>query len=335
MARGLVLAMGGATIALVACGTALDNSYPDDAQYSGNVAASYLDYPESDMSLVASEVDAAAEGFALGGGNATVLMNDMTCGVHIDSGTVFFDVDLGLGEIQDGLDVDGSSGGGGHELTSLLVAPPLVHLVPVEHPTSAARFLVRGVREARLLDDQGFVSLSAMEDDTCALRWYEEGRMVQSLELAEASCVGELGFAVDRDSGVAWIATPDGVFHIDQEQVVRLPVEGDLLAWDASTAQLYVGSHGSNTVSAVRGERVLWTLDLPGEVMDLDDGGARGGLVIAHKEGLGYSVDRFDADGSVIDHLAFDRPVLDVSISDGGDQMGIARVDDHAYYRLQ
>lgn len=335
MGRVTALAMIGAAGALVACGSAMNNSWSGDEAFTGNAAASWLDYPESDLSLVASEIDAEADGFALGDGRATVSMHEMTCGVHIDSGTVFFDLDLRPGEVQDGLDVDRSGSSGGPELTSVLVAPPLVALVPVDRPFQEAQFLIRGVREARLLDDRAFVALRATDDQTCELRWYDEGRLASSQVLDGVSCDGDLGFAVDRATGDAFVASPSGVFAVTGQGVQALPVDGDLLGWDTTHEQLYVGSFGSDQVHAVHEGQVAWTLNLPGGALDLDDAGDPGGVVVAFEEGLGYSVDRFDAAGVSVDHLSFDQPVLDVAVSDRGGLMGIARQDDHAYYRLQ
>ena len=176
MGRGIVLGIVAAAAVVAACG-AIDNSYQGDETFSGNANAWYVDYPESEGSDFVSAIDAPAFGVALGTDRATVAMNDMTCGVHLDSGSVFFDLDMRAGEIQDGV-----AGEPGNELTSLLVAAPLVTLVSVDQPLGGEQFLVRGIRQARLLDASSFVALSNptwTHDDpgACELRWFEDGEL--------------------------------------------------------------------------------------------------------------------------------------------------------------
>ena len=332
MGRGFVLGVVAAAATFVACG-AVDNSWDGDEVFTGNANAWYLDYPETENSTLASAIDAPSFGVAMTGDRATVSMNDMTCGVHVDTGSVFFDLDLRTGEIQDGV----TSSDDGKALTSLLVAPPLVTLIPIDQPLGGEQFLVRGIRQARLLDSHSFVALSQPQlDGACEIRWFEDGQLDHKVTFDDSiDCSGDLGFAVDRRSGDAWVATPSGVFDVVEDEPIRLPVDGDLLAWDASSRQLYVASRGSSTVSALVDGQVAWTMDLPGEIVDLDDAGAPGGLVVVHADGLAHSVVRFDATGAELDHLSFDRPVLDVEISDGGDIMAVSRMDDHGYYRIR
>jgi len=331
MDRGLVLGLAAGAVALAACGT-LDNTWQGEEAFTGNVNAWYLDYPESDRSHVASAVDAAAYGFAMAGDRATVVMHDMTCGVHIDSGSVFFDLDLRTGEIQDGV-ADSESG---RQLTSLLVAEPMVTLIPIDEPQNEQQFLVRGIRQARLTDGESFVALRTTEQGTCQVRWYEQGQLDHTVDLgSDIACDGSLGFAVDRLTGDAWVATPSGVFDLVEDAPHRLPVQGDLLAWDDTSGQLYVARRGDTVVHALSQGQLAWSLELPGPIVDLDGAGLPGGLVLAHEDGLSHSVLRLDADGAELDHLSFEQPVLDVEISDAGDLMAIARYSDHAYYRIR
>lgn len=314
---------------LAACGAALDNSWSGEDVVQ-NTDAWYLDYPETSDTQLASAVDAEAQGFSMGLDRATVFMNGMTCGLEVDSGTVFFDLELRDGEIQDGTDDEGI------RLVSLLVAPPLVHLVPVESPLSGVDYLVRGVRQARSIDGDGFAALRVDDAGLCEVRWYDDGGLVghQTLD-ASFVCEGDLDLEVDQSTGAAWVAGPSGVWSVTQTQARGLDVDGDLIAWDEAEGLLYVGARGQGTVTAfdMAGER--WSLELDGTVTDVESGGATGGLVIAHGVGYGAEVLRLDATGTELDRLTFDEPVLDIEVSHGGGMLGVARMADHAYYRLR
>ena len=334
MARGRIIGVVVATAALAACGSALDNSWSGDESFESPQHAWYLDYPESDRSTVASALDARASGFAMGADQATVAMNDMTCGVQIDTGSVFFDLDLRDGEIQDGVS-DGE-----RHLTSLMVAPPLVTLIPADQPLGGEQYLVRGVRQARMLDDHSFVALSTEADGSCGLRWYTNSQLATHLTLNGASCEGDLGFAIDRITGDAFVASPDGVFAVEgalegRPEVVDLDLDADLIAWDPTHSRLYAAARGESWLAAVDGVEPLWAMELPGPVVDLDSAGAPGGLVVAHEDELAHSIVRLDAQGAELDFLPFDQTVLDVEVNDAGTVMAVARFDDHAYYRIR
>lgn len=326
MGRGTVLPL----VLLVACGVPMDNSWTGDEDFSSGINAWYLDYPESDRSQLASAIDLEASGFSLSDGHATVHMADMTCGVHVDTGTVTFDLDFREGEIQDGLD----KVGGDPVLTSLLVAPPMVNLIPLSNPALTSNYLVHGVREARLLDGTDFVALAATEQGgDCQLRTYRRGQLEGAVDLP-ATCNGVVDLAVDRLTGQSWIAGPDGVFSVDGADVRQLDIQGDLVAFDPTSEQLYVAQRGLDTVYALDAAGLTWAKTLPGAVVDLDDGGLAGGLAIAHEVGRAHAIVRMSATGAQLDSLIFDEPVFDVEVSDGGDLMAVARLNDHGYYRI-
>lgn len=287
-------------------------------------------YPESETLHLASTLDAEAQGFALGEGRATVAMRDMTCGVHVDSGSVFFDLDLRAGRIQDGTDDPDV------RLTSLLVAPPLVHTVPLENPFGGESYLVRGVREARLLGDEGLVALRLDEETgNCEVRWYEDGHLASAVPLDGAfACEGDLDMAVDVDARQAWVAGPTGVWTVTPEDSSALDLSGDVLAFDASAGQLYAGNRGDTLLNAVVGDQVVWSRTLEGGLVDLDDAGDKGGVFVAHEAGPGADVLRLAVDGTEVDRLLFDRPVLEIAVSQGGGLMAVGRDADHGYYRV-
>jgi hypothetical protein len=286
-------------------------------------------WPEGDRTTVTATIDATAHGFALGDGRATTGMLGMTCGVHLDTGSVFFDLDLQPGRVQDGTDDRELT------LTSLLVAAPLVHMVPVENPFASQAFLVHGVQQARILDRDGFVALRRTEGDRCEVRTYDDGHLVDSVLLPpEVACDGNLHLALADGAHHLYVAGPSGVWSLLDGEPAPVGVAGDVLAWDATEGLLYVGERGGEQLVALDAEGEAWTLELDGPLVDLDDGGERGGVVVAVEAGFGADVIRLDATGAEVDRLLFDRPVLDLAVSPLGDRLAVGRSDDHAYYRL-
>lgn len=326
---GLLKRLSPLVLVTAACGVDGTGEPSGDSAYM-EPGAERGSWPEGDRTTFASSLDVPAQGFALGVGRATVAMNEMTCGVHLESGSVFYDVDLRPGRIQDGTDdVD-------VELTALMVAPPLVHFVPVGNPYSGETFLVRGVRQARMVGDDGFVALRQAQDGTCEIRSYAAGELVRTVPVPDTfDCHGDLDMALAGGGSTGWIAGPSGVWALGTDAVTPLGLDGDTIAWDAAHAVLYVGTRGGDVVHAVDGAETLWTLDLQGELVSLDDGGDQGGLVVAQEAGLGASVTRLDAGGSTIDALVFEEPVIDIEVSPLGDTLAVSRLDDHAYYWLQ
>jgi hypothetical protein len=319
-----------ALLLLAACGAAMDNTWRG-GEVDQNVDAWYLGYPETADTVLASAIAAEANGFSMGLDRATVVMQDMTCGIKIDSGTVFFDLALRVGEIQDGTDDPEL------RLTSLLVAPPLVHVLPVDSPALSDDYLVRGVRQARVTDGDGFVALR-LDDETgnCEVRWYDDGHLADATTLgADFVCDGDLDLEVDPGQRGVWVAGPSGVWSVSPDSTRALGVSGDLIAWDDADGLLYVATRGETRVRALDmgGER--WSLELPGAVADLESGGAVGGLVVANEVGFGAEVVRLASDGSEIDTLTFDQPVFDIEVSHGGGMLGVGRAYDHGYYRLR
>ncbi|MFK7930332.1 MAG: hypothetical protein AB8H79_19240 [Myxococcota bacterium] len=324
--------MGRATflplVVLIACGTATSNSWQGDDDFSGGINAWYLDYPETSSTVLASAIDVQTDGFTVGTHTATVRMDSMTCGIHMDSGSMTFDVDLGEGEIQDGLEDSDL------QITSLIVAPPLIAVMPDSSPSHTVRYLVEGLREARLLNDDAFVALAALDDGSCQISRYSDGHLDTTVDI-DATCQGFVDMAVDRDSGQTWIAGPTGVYRIDGNRVTDLDLDGDLVAIDADSGALYVAQRGAKFITAIGPDGVLWTKTLPGVVVDIDDAGLPGGVVVAHEIGLASSVVRLQPDGVEHDHLVFDEHVMDIEVNEAGTAMAVARMTDHGYYRLR
>jgi len=324
--------MGRATflplVVLIACGTATSNSWQGDDDFSGGLNAWYLDYPETSSTVLASAIDVQSGGFTLGTHTATVRMDSMTCGIHMDSGSMTFDVDLGEGEIQDGIESSDL------HLTSLIVTPPLVAVMPDISPSHTVRYLVEGLREARLSSHDSFVALAASDDGHCQVSRYSGGLLRTSVDL-DATCNGFVDLAIDRDSGQIWVAGPTGVYRVDGNRVTDLDLDGDLVSLDADSGALYVAQRGAKFITAVGPDGVMWTKTLPGVVVDIDDAGDAGGVVVAHEIGLASSVVRLQPDGVELDHLVFDEHVLDIEVNEAGTAMAVARLTDHAYYRLR
>jgi hypothetical protein len=317
-----------AILALSACGASSWNSYDGDLANLSNGDASYLNYPTSRTMDIASRVDAVAAGMAITGDTATVHMDGMTCGVHMTTGTLTFDEDLDDGEVQDG-DQSPSL-----ELTSVHTSGPLIQLIDLDNPKNPTSFLVRGLREVRLTGPSGFVVLRQAPSGSCEVRWYDHMQF-QSKTMFDADCDANVDMALDRSTGLVHAAVDGQVFRVDVEGSELLTTAGDQVEWDATYDRLYVGTTGEGRVRVVADGAVIDSIELNGQLHAMHDAGAPGGLVVAANQGITSTIQRFNADGGLIDQLDFHRSVVDITVDQTGTAMGVARSTDHAYYFLK
>lgn len=282
-------------------------------------------FPETDRTLFASSIGLPANGISLGDGRAVAMMLDMACGVEPDTGRVFFDLAMPHGRVEDG------SAAGDTLLTSLVIQPPLLHLVPVQNPFARESYLVQNIEQARTLPGAGFVALTR-GDGLCAVRRYHEGVLVDSLRLSEHgwSCTGELDLAADPISGSLAVASESGVLRIDADGT-HLVHEGPSRVAFGPTGALVVSS-GSALVQ-LDGDHVSWELSLDGSITHLVASGSE--IATLSTDGFTSTLSRISPTGEVVDSLALGFDAAELAISPEGDLIGLSTAFAQAYYLLR
>lgn len=136
---------------------------------------------------------------------------------------------------------------------------------------------VQGVKHVRMTDD-GVASLIG-DGAGCRVDWRNDDA-VETVSLEAAMCDAQ-GFAVDPVSKQVWVATPGAVVTAQPGGEARaLQVQGDLIAFDETTGNIYVAEKGGSVVTTVDATGdVVWTNDIDGSVNDLTDMGALGATV--------------------------------------------------------
>ncbi len=201
-------------------------------------------------------------------------MSGTNCPFETTDGSVTGDVDL-EGEDEEVQDVGQSELG---PETVAMVLEESVVLVEKSTGQYETRYTeLEDIDQARLSDD-GVVALSA---ERCVVTWEN----LAEVEV-DGTCTG--AFDVDPPTGLAFVGLDSGVAVVSADGDVVSATGAALLAWDPVSALLYTADEGSELVEAVDvSGHVVWTAELPGEVVALTDGGeARAaGVSVATAEG--------------------------------------------------
>ncbi|MCB9674138.1 MAG: hypothetical protein H6737_03425 [Alphaproteobacteria bacterium] len=248
------------------------------------------------------------------------------CPFDTRSGAVTGDYDLPDEgeEVQDGEETELG------EVTLAAVIPGTVHVldktggiythVPLEVP---------GVVEARLTFD-GVVALTG----DCHLTWMGlDG--VQRADLGVPACGG--GLEVDPISGVGVVADPTSTVVVDGQSVVDAAVTGDLVAFDPLTDAFYVAQTGEAAVHALETDGSLrWSVETPGLVTALDDGGASGAAAVVLDMGDGSGAVAFydGLTGAQIRYADTPSPAEDLSVSGNGEVIALVRPAQTYFFEL-
>lgn len=203
-------------------------------------------------------------------------MIDQLCTFDVEAGSVIDDVDLGAGQ-EVLLDATGQ--------TALAKVADSVHRVgPTGEVESSLN--LRAL-DARLYGSQTVALVEHPEG--CAVAWIDE--QVNAWAVPGTSCLGDVGFDVDRGTGAAWLADGDSLTRISPDgQFTRIDDAGaDLVVWDASTGGAIIGARGEGWVQAVRADgEATWTRSFDGGLTDLDTAGsAELVAVMAAQDGAG------------------------------------------------
>lgn len=156
----------------------------------------------------------------------------------------------------------------------------------------------------------------------------------------DAACAN-LDVTVDRDAGVLYVATDEGVYALGRSEARQLLIEGskpDLVSWDPKLGQLYAAVTGSDIVIAVdpQGKKV-WATQLAGAIQSVETRGRLGELLVLLKgdDGLG-TLDRLDGEtGDELGSSTVPDGEGEVVTSDDGTTVAIVREDEVHFFELE
>jgi len=248
-------------------------------------------------------------------------MNEQSCQFDAMNGFIIADYDLPTGEelMQD---VRGQ--------VAIARTVEGIHVIDQAGWDRANDIPLDGVKHVRMTED-GVASLIAGEDG-CRLDWRNDDS-VQTVGLEASACEAP-GFAVDPFTKQVWVAGNDGVVTAEPGGQPRsLPVQGDLVAFDEITGNVYVAQSGDLAITTVSPSGdVQFTIEAGGPVHSLTDMGARGATVAVVNGNSGVDVEVFDGiDG---DQIA-DYPlpdIADVVVSADASTLALVTADTVYFY---
>lgn len=249
------------------------------------------------------------------------------CPFDVESGQVTGDYDLPDQdeEIQDGEPTEMG------DITFTAVTEGVVHVVDktggmYTHEPVA----VPGAQEARLAWDTVVVL-----DDRCRLKQFDFfGETVDSIPLDGCA---DADVEVDPDTATGVVASLGNTVRFDANGAHPLPVEGDMVAYDAFGDRYYLGTKGDTTLSAVSSSgELLWSIETPWPVTALDDAGML--------ESVAVVMERRDGRGEIgfFEGTAGDRTAAgitpsaaaDLAVSNNGRTLALVRSEQSFFFRL-
>jgi hypothetical protein len=115
---------------------------------------------------------------------------------------------------------------------------------------------VPGLVDARG-DGAGDVVVRADDPELgCTISWHDE-RTRTSVPHPAIDCADDAQWTVDRQRGIAFVATVDGILAVDREGSRLLGIHGDRLAWDHAADVLYVADHEGVVVAGYEANGTL------------------------------------------------------------------------------
>lgn len=176
----------------------------------------------------------------------------------------------------------------------------------------------------------GFVETGAvaLRDDVgkCSVEWV--GDTVDSTAVDDALCEAESGFTVDPTTGVVYVGTDSGIHVVTPGVAQELdPEPSEIVEWDPVVQVLYAAELHGNTVRALASDgSVVWSTQLEGAILGLDDMGVRAAVAV--------NLEKADGTGSVAildgytgsQMSGVDTPQPAQSIHGGGDGRHVALV---------
>lgn len=236
------------------------------------VAASACSADQSVDLPLRSVLAAATDGVAVhdGARYADAGMIDAICLVDTKSALVVGDHDLldGTERVFDA-----------HRQTTLAGSGRQLFEIPTEGEARALPLDVEAI-DGRVLDDGVAILFAA--DEGCGVAFHGDAGTV-AWGVA-ATCDDDVGFAVDRATGTAWIADGDSLVSVRADGEARRfeAADADLVAWDAADEVVVFASRGGDFVAALHPDgEIAWSVGVGGGVTDLGAAGGAGLVVVS------------------------------------------------------
>ncbi|TVQ87287.1 MAG: hypothetical protein EA397_18395 [Deltaproteobacteria bacterium] len=276
-------------------------------------------FESSERTVYTSSVTPRARGISFAGDNAVASMMGYACGIDPDSGHVFFDIAMNNARIEDAVDDPGLV------LTSLAVQVPLVHMIPVQNPFAAEKYLVKGVERAKLLSDDGFLALTR-DEEGCRVRWYEQGVLVDraDVQAEDWACEGDLGLAVAGDR--AYVSSDAGLVEVGATGAILLAEGPSVVAATPDGAVVF----GQGSELSFFEDGLTWTLSLGGPISHV---AASSTEVVAMVQGVeGSEIVRVSPQGRIVDSHELGFEAVELAVSRSGDRLAVSSQHTQVYY---
>lgn len=265
-----------------------------------------------------STVETRARGVGLhhSGSFAQIGMLDNTCDIQTSTGFIGSDFDLVVGEEDKVEDTFGS--------LALVTGTSGQELYILDREDYSSYFVdAVSVDQARFYND-GVVILS-----NCNLTWMA----TQEDQISVGVPCGE-GFAVDPNTGAAYLGTPDGLVVASPNDIQTTGVPGTLIAYDSTLGMVYTATSGDNTVIGVREGAQVWSTDLDQPISSLDGMGERGMVAVMIGDSDSGAIVTLDGlTGSISTIFQTPSTANNIDVSGNGSVIAITLDDEVHFYK--
>lgn len=267
----------------------------------------------------------------LGGmGLAQVGMSGTTCEVDTEWASIGTDYDYpGTDEsVEDNGNQDGGK-------VVLIKSEDAVHIQSGSMFAPSSDYIVPGVQQGRLLD-VGAVAYGE-EGGDCYVEWL--GTTVPArTDLGAGSCTAINDMTADPTIGTAIFGTDYGVLSVDPGEagVVVNEEPTDLIEFDPVTGLVYAAQIGSTEVRGLHPDGLLvWTTDVGGSVIALDDMGSRGAVAVSVDDGASGRIVVLDGYTGVMENDVYTpAPADSVKVAGDGRTMALVNSDQVNFYKI-
>lgn len=251
-------------------------------------------------------------------------MFETNCPFETVNGTVTGDYDL-PGEGEDVQDGEATTLG---DITLAAILLPYFHVLDkTDGIYTHVEVEVPEIHEGRLTTD-GIVAITL----GCELSWRGfDGTVLATTTVDQ--CGGDI--ETDPVTGETVVSDLDGTVITDGQETVESAVDGDLVAYDDAAEVFYVAARGQDWLAAVeRDGSARWTVQTPGRVSALDDGGATGtaNVVLALESGKGALAVYDGRTGEEVYYAETPAPADDLSVSGNGKVVALVRAEQVFFY---
>lgn len=269
-----------------------------------------------------STLDSQTRGVALSdnGLDAHVGMIGTTCTIDTNWGCPTSDADLPSDEemVLDHFRGD-----------TLGSSPEAVHIIRAAAWQADLDIAVPGVKAAVLRSDGPM--MVAGDATTCSLH-------VGGVTVAApgGACADDASIDFDRDGGVAFVATRDGVVSVSDLGSESLAAAADLVSFDAVSNLVYVATAGDRVVQALRPDGTqAWSVQTDGPISSIAARGSHGQVLVMTEVDAFGQLDLYSGvSGDKVNDYSLPDAQCNLISSDNGGTVACQRGEDVNFYEL-